>query len=522
MSESVVRVIRNARIWSAGRQHGFASTIAMKEDRILAVGDEGIIPVGVPREDYDAEGRTVIPGLIDAHVHMLDGGLGLSRLDLRGARSKHEFIDAVAAYAESLEPDAWLVGMNWASEDWSEPAMPQRDWIDSAAGGRPALLFRADLHSAVANSEALSLSRIDENGPADPAGGVIDRDCEGRPTGMLRESAIGLVADQMPPCSDEQRIAVIQAAMVRANSFGITSVADIPMLAELYLYQLLARRGSLTARFFVYPVVSDLRQELAEVNSFEGRRSWVEVAGIKQFMDGSLGSRTAYMRDPYLHADVGGAGWRGVLTAEAEDGRLERNLAIAHEAGIQTMTHAIGDEAVHMLINMIVRSIPLTRQARPRCEHAQHLLSEDLARFAELGIVASMQPRHKTDDGGIVARFLGNDRATLTYDFGTLIESGACVPFGSDWPVAELNPFTGVEAAVEGTWDPEQNVTVEQALEAYTASAAYAMFAENEIGRLEEGMKADLVVLTDSPFDRDPEWGRIRPERLVVDGKPVI
>jgi predicted amidohydrolase YtcJ len=552
-------VITNARIWSEGLDTP-APAAAVRDGRFIHVGP---LPDGMTGPDttvIDAAGRVVIPGLIDSHVHMLGGGMQLARLHLRDAADRDDFIARVREWAAQLPEDEWILGGRWSTESWDRPQTPSKDWIDPVTGGRPAFLTRMDGHSALVNSKALQLAGITRDGPPDPPGGVIDRDpATGEPTGILRESAMGLASRHIPREDRLTHVTALKRAMAHANAHGITAVADIPAIGDLETYAQLARETDLTVRFFLYPTASDWRSAVERADRFQGKDGWLTVRGFKAYLDGTLGSRTAYMRRPFLppaDADTSGAAAhlppRGVLREGVPDGRFMANAWHARNsapsgartgaesgpdggAGLppappsyQTIAHAIGDQANHLLLEILDAvygdSLPA---ARCRSEHAQHLLAEDIARFAELGVIASMQPYHKTDDGRYAESYIGPDRSRSSYAFRSLLEAGAVVAFGSDWPVVTINPFLGIEAAVTGrtldgaVWQPQENITVEQALACYTAHAAYAVFAEHEIGRIAPGYRADFVILNASPFEENVDWSTLAPVAVYVDGREV-
>jgi predicted amidohydrolase YtcJ len=315
--------------------------------------------------------------------------------------------------------------------------------------------------------------------------------------------------------------------MVEANRHGVTAVADIPVIGDLPAYEALAR-GPLTVRFALYPTASDWAGAASTVAAFRGRPGWVEIRGLKTYLDGSLGSRTAYMHDPFHGNEPGRETWRGLLREDALGNRLRDNLAAAHEAGLQTIAHAIGDEANHVLLDTL-EDVYAGDLAAGRCrsEHTQHLLPEDVPRFGALGVIASMQPYHKADDGRYAEAYLGAERCASSYTYKSLLDTGAVVVFGSDWPVVSINPFLGVEAAVTGrtldgrSWQMQENITIAEALRCYTSRGAWGAFLEAEIGRIAPGLRADLVILDRSPFDAGVEWGAIAPVAVYVEGRLV-
>jgi predicted amidohydrolase YtcJ len=523
-------VIENARIWSDGLPT-FAEFAAVRDGRFVHVGRPDPAMVGPDTARVDAQGRVVIPGLIDSHVHMIGGGLGLAGLALRDVAGRDEFIAAVAARAAALPSGEWITGGRWSTDSWADPAFPDKSWIDDAASDHPALLTRMDGHSALANSLALELAGITRQGPPDPVGGVIDRRADGEPTGILRESAVALVSRLIPEPSTDLVGEALRAASSEAAAHGITAVADIPGLSQLPAYERLASDPALSTRFYLYPTADDWRAAAMESTWFQGRPHWVQINGFKAYLDGTLGSRTAFMSEPFLTGRDGST-TRGLLREGVENGGFARKVRDASRAGLQPIAHAIGDAANAFFVDTLEdvygdRPGRIAR-ARPRAEHAQHLSPAEIARFGSLGVVASMQPLHKADDGRYAEGYIGTERSRTSYAYKSLLDAGAVLVFGSDWPVVSLNPWLGIDAAVTGrlldsdeVWMPHQNLTVAEALRCYTSRAAYAIMAEDEIGRIEEGFRADFVILAASPFDPAVDLRTIRPAATYVEGRLV-
>ncbi len=517
-------VIENARIWSDGLA-GLAPFAAVRDGRFVHVGERDAQWIGPGTHVLNAQNRIVIPGLIDSHVHMLGGGTNLAQVQLRDVADKEEFIRTVAQWSRTLRPGQWILGGRWSVESWTSPESPTKEWIDEATGDHPLFLSRMDGHSALVNSAALRLAGITKDGPPDPVGGVIDRDPQtGEPTGILRESAMHLVARFIPEPSDDDKVDALRAAMQHALNHGITAVSDIPSMGDLTAYERLAADDATSMRLFLYPTADDWESAASRVRRFNARPGWVEVHGFKAYLDGSLGSRTAMMRAPFSANRPDRPDWRGLFAEGVEDGTFARNLKAARSAGLQVIVHAIGDEANHFLLNSLAAEFPDLRAARCRSEHAQHLLPEDIQRFGDLGVIASMQPYHKADDGRYAEAIIGPERSRSSYAYKSLLDAGAILAFGSDWPVVSIDPMLGIEAAVTGriltgeVWQPQENITVGEALRCYTSRAAYALGKDDEIGRIAPGYRADFVILNASPFDRDPDWSAIKPVAVYVEG----
>ncbi len=523
MAQPSELVVENARIWSDGLA-GFAEFAAVRGGRFVHVGRRDDALIGPDTRRVDAAGRIVVPGLIDAHIHMLNGGLQASRLQLRDAADRQDFTARVASWAAALPPGAWILGGRWSTETWADPSQPVKEWVDGAGGDHPLYLPRMDGHSALVNSIALRLAGISAQGPPDPPGGVIERDASsGEPTGILRESAMGLVSSHIPAPTLDEKVIALNVAAQEALRNGLTAVGDIADIDDLPAYERLALIGP-ALRFNVY-VTAPLWLPKTQRN-FNGRPGWVQLRGFKAYVDGSLGSRTAYMREPYLNPTSGQGKWRGLLRDEVEKGIFKTNVEWARESGTQVIAHAIGDEANRVLLDTL-ESVYGDQLAAARCrsEHAQHLLPQDIARFGQLGVIASMQPYHKADDGRYAESYIGPERCRSSYAFRSLLEAGAVVAFGSDWPVVTLNPVKGIEAAVTGKtldgrpWQTQENITVEEALRCYTSRAAFALFAETEIGRIAPGYRADFLILSGSPFEPGADWNTIRPIAVFVEGR---
>ncbi len=525
-------VITHARVWTGTGTS--AEAIAVADGRIVAVGRNAEIAKWTDDDTHviHADGRRVVPGLIDSHVHVVAGGLQLGRLHLRDATSREEFVAAVANAAASKSNGEWVLGGRWSVESWDDPTPPSKEWLDGVTGDIPVYLSRMDGHQALANSAALRIAGIDRDGPPDPVGGDIDRDpATGEPTGVLKESAMDLVARHIPAPSDDELDVALRRAMRHLNAQGITAVHDMSGPEDLLTFKRAHDASKLTIRIRKYLHVSDWTKSIDAVKQFGAKDDWFRINGFKGYIDGSLGSRTAYMYRPFADCHDHTEYPSGLLADMADPPKALRwMIESADRENLQPAVHAIGDEANHIMLNayQAVRTKIGPRDRRPRIEHAQHLLPEDIGRFGSLDVIASMQPFHKADDGRYAEKAIGQDRLEGSYAFRSLIQSGAVVCFGSDWPVVTSDPFAGMEAAVSARtlagdrWIPEEAISVETALKAYTSSAAHAGFDEKILGTIRPGHLADIVVLSEDVLSaEDHTIGDVRAVVTIVGGQVV-
>lgn len=534
-------VIVNARIWTGHdtRSPGHERTaVAVDGNRIALVGmdsDAGAY-IGPQTRIIDAGGRRVIPGMTDSHTHIIGGGLQLARLNLRDVKNRDEFIRAVQTEADHCRSkNQWVLGGRWSTESWPDREQPNKSWIDPVTGDTPVFLNRMDGHQALVNSAALRLAGIDVNGPSDPVGGEIERDPKtGEPTGILKESAMDLVEQFIPPPSTEERVEALQRAMKHANSFGITSIHDMSELGDLEAFRIVHSQGEQTVRIVSYLSVSNWTEHLGTIVKYPISDDRLRVAGFKGYMDGSLGSRTACLREPYADATPESRYPRGQLTAMASRGdELQQMIRTVNDQSLQVALHAIGDQANHLALNYYEKTKrrrlfgPRTRPNR--IEHVQHLHVSDITRFGRSGVIASMQPYHKADDARYAEQALGKERLRGSYAFRQLVDSGALLIFGSDWPVVTLNPWAGIDSAVnartlDGTiWLADHSLTLEEAIHAYTASPAQAIGRDGYQGRIRKNYHADLVILDDDPFTIPRErLGELRVWKTIFDGQVVF
>jgi predicted amidohydrolase YtcJ len=521
-------VLVGGEVWTGDAAQPWAEGLSIVDGVIDVVGPAERIRsrIGEGTRVVELGGRFVMPGFNDTHTHFLDGGFRLSSVDLRDADSKEEFARRLAEYARGLKEGEWILGGDWDHEMWGGE-LPDRSWIDEVTPRNPVFVTRLDWHMALANTRALQEAGVGPDVPS-PAGGEVVRDPSGRMTGVFKDEAMPLVSAHIPRPTRAQRDSALQAAMLHAASLGVTSVTDMGSWEDLEAYQRARRAGSLTLRVYAYVPLSTVDSLIQRVGTEGKGDEWVQIGGLKGFVDGSLGSGTALFEAPYTDEPDNS----GLLVTPLEE--LRSQVEKADAAGLQVAIHAIGDQAIRSLLDIYeeVGEAHAERDRRYRIEHAQHLGSLDVERFGQLGVVAAMQPYHAIDDGRWAERRVGSDRTRLTYAFRSLLDSGAVVVFGSDWTVAPLNPLLGVYAAVtrrtlDGAnpqgWVPEQKIDVESALRAYTSAAAWSGFMEDRTGTLAVGRLADVVVLSGNPVVSEPErLPDIRVDLTFVGGQQVF
>jgi len=510
----------NGHIYTMDLGRPRVSALAVVEGRVRVVGDGELRDLAGPEtEVIDLERRCVLPGLSDAHIHLEWFALGLQQVDLTGARSLEEMLERVAERVRVVPPGEWVLGRGWDQEQWPERRFPTAADLDRVAPHHPVALTAKSGHALVANTMALRRAGICAETP-DPEGGRIERDAAGQPTGLLLEEAMAQVRGAIPHPDAEAVAEALPAAFQRAWEVGITTVHDMDDLVAFEAFQRLRAEGRLGLRVVKYLPLEAAGLALALGLQAGFGDDWLRIGGIKVFADGALGPRTAAMLEPY----EGEPDNLGILTIEPE--ALEDLARRATAGGLPLAIHAIGDRANRMVLDVLER-VRTTAEGDPgrgdspsrphgllhRIEHVQLLHPDDVGRLAALGVIASMQPIHATQDAPMADRYWGA-RCATAYAWRSLLDAGTVLAFGSDCPVEDLNPFLGIHAAVtrvrpdgyggpEG-WYPAQRVSVEEAVRAYTWGAAYAAGMEDRLGSLSPGRWADLVVLDRDIFACDP------------------
>ena len=525
-------IVTDANVYTVDRQHPKAEGVAVIGDRIVAVGSNAEIDSwrGPETRVIDAHGKLLLPGFNDSHVHFTDGGATLVEVQLNDATSAKEFKRRVAAQALKTPKGEWVLGGDWDETKWNPPQLPTAALIDDVARNVPVFVSRYDGHEGLANSAAMKLAGVSAT-TADVPGGVIVRDASGAPSGIFKDAAQDLIYKAIPPRSHEQRVAAAKRALDYAASLGVTSVQHMSAeFADVAAYSELLEKGQLTTRIYCAPLETRWDDQ-AKVGL---RRAWgssyLRLGAVKGFADGSIGSRTAALFEPYSDEP----GNRGILSAEMHPPEAMRErLMKADAAGLQLRVHAIGDRAISMVLDTFaaIEKANGYHDQRMTIEHAQHVAPKDFERFASLHVIASMQPYHAIDDGRWVEARIGHDRAKASYAWRSFLDHGVRLAFGTDWDVAPLNPMLGLYAAItratldgknQQGWIPEQKITLAEAIEAYTMGSAFAEFQEKQKGSITPGKLADMVILSDSIFEVRPEAIRdVKVESTIVGGKIV-
>ncbi len=497
-------ILVNAKVVTLDSSNSIAGAIAIRGDRIQRVGSnrEVLAHARDRTRILDLRGKTVVPGFNDAHLHFESGGFSLTEVDLRGVARMEEIERRIRSEARALPEGSWIRGRGWDHTLFPGGRWPTREPLDNWAPRNPVYLRRVCGHAAWVNSAALEAAGIARNTP-DPEGGEIARDAGGVPTGILKENACDLVKDVIPERSPEERRRAARAALSEAARLGVTSVQDMgTSLETMAVWEDLRNRGELTVRIGASPLVEEGRDSLPsgwDRSRFQD--TWLRVGPVKMYSDGALGAATAALLKPYQDHPTS----RGMLVTPAET--LGKLVGEAHRSSLQVAIHAIGDRGNRVVLDAIEKATLSSPRpdSRHRVEHAQVLAPEDIPRFVELGIIASMQPTHCTSDMRWAEDRLGPVRVRGAYAWRSLLDCGTDLAFGTDWPIEHLDPLLGLYAAVTrqdaeghppGGWYPDQCITLEEALRAYTLGSAYASFEEDIKGSIEEGKLADLVVLS--------------------------
>ncbi|MDT8067023.1 MAG: amidohydrolase [Terriglobia bacterium] len=534
-------ILTGGRIWTENPAQPEVEAIAISGSKIVAVGSGADIDglrSGSTRV-IQLHGRRVVPGFNDAHVHFYYGGASLTSVQLRSAKSKEEFRDRIAKFAQGIAKGEWILLGEWDPQAWTPPGLPTHELIDDVTPDNPVFVNQVDAHTMLANSVAMKLGRVDRNTP-DMAGGVIGRHPDGRPNGIFIDSAKSLIERAIPPLTIRQMMTSLQAAQAHAFRFGVTSVQDmgfvVPIIQQRTIdlfqsYQRLHKNGDLKIRVALHTPLP-LWKILANIGVLAAfGNETLQIGGLKGFADGSLGSSTAWFLQPYTDNPENCGGPSDELT---DPNGMYATMLGGDSAGLQLAIHAIGDRGIKMILDFFERieSSNGPRDRRFRIEHAQHVHPPDFARFSKMRVVASMQPYHCIDDGRWACGRIGAERAKGAWPTRSLLDAGVRLAFGSDWWVAPIDPLAGIHAAttrrpIDGShpegWVPEQKISVKEAVHAYTVGSAFASFQDHVKGSLEPGKLADMAVLSKDIFNIPAEdIAQVKVDMTIAGGEVVF
>ena len=520
----------NGKIYTVNENQPIAQAVVVDANKIIFVGsnDDAKSLIDPSTNVIDLNGKLMLPGFIDNHVHFITGGFYVLGIDLRPANSTTEFKQILKNYSQKY-PNKWITGGYWDHEKWEVKDLPTNKMIDEVVSQQPVFVDRLDGHMGVANSYALKLAGITKDTES-PDGGLIVKDPKtGEPTGVLKDNAMNLVTKFIPQPSADENYEALLAALDEAKRLGITSVQDITYADALTAFQKAKDEDKLTCRIFTRWPISDYHDHVDKNIKAGYGDDYIRMGSLKAFADGSLGSSTAWFFDRYDQDTLTTGLAMDIITDES----MEKWSVDADKNGLQLSVHAIGDKANSYMLDLFAK---ITKEnpkwdRRFRLEHAQHVKFEDIPRFKQLGVIASVQPYHCIDDGAWAEKRIGPERIKYTYPFKSFLDAGVKMCFGTDWYVAPLNPLLGLYAAVTRRtldnknpdgWIPEQKISIEDAIKCYTINSAYASFEENIKGSIEIGKLADFIVLSDDILTIDPV--KIKDAKVVMtifDGKVI-
>lgn len=514
------------KIWTANPNQPWAAAVAIRGDSIISVGTEKEVNAWKGENTTTSvigKEQIIVPGFIDTHTHFVDGGFRLSSVQLKDAGTKEEFVRRIGAFAGTVPPGTWIMGGDWDNESWGGE-LPTHEWIDAVTANHPVWINRFDGHMSLANSAAMKAAGITDKTPA-VSGGAIVKDKKGKVTGIFKDNAMGLIDSKVPPASAEMEDRALEAAMSYVAERGVTSVHNVSGYMETF--ERAHAAGKMKTRIYEGMPLDHWKELKAKIDQQGSGDKWLRIGLLKGFVDGSLGSHTAAFFQPFTDSP----NETGFFITPEND--LYSWISSADSAGLHVTVHAIGDKAINTLLNIYERIEKEhgPRDRRFRIEHVQHIDPKDIPRFAQLNVIASMQPYHGIDDGRFAEKIIGYERCKTTYAFHSLLEAKARLVFGSDWFVAPPTPLEGIYAAVTRRtldnknpdgWIPKQKIAVEEALRAYTIDAAYASYEEEIKGSIEPGKLADLVILDQNITTIAPEKIRdLKVIKTIVGGNAV-
>lgn len=529
-------VILSRAIFTGVDELPVSGCIAISENLIIAVGPYKDIEAMIDSNTkiYEYGDNLIVPGFHDSHVHLILAGLFQKYINLQKADSEEEAAQMVKQFADSRLDDPWVLGFAWYHVFWENKKLPHRSTLDSLIPDRPVFLLNYEGHGAWVNSKALEVCGIDRNTP-NPQGGEIEKDDDGEPTGFLYENAMGLVSKFAYNIPKDVQVSIVKELMLNAAQKGVTSICDMQPfigtdIGDVKVFKALEEKGELTVRINVSPGLTENLEKPREFRQ-EYQEGAVLFSGVKQFVDGVATTHTAYMIEPY--SDCPESCGSTVMPKE----RLKKLILDADKEGFRIRLHACGDGAVRFALDCYeeARKKNGIRDSRHTIEHIENIHPDDIKRFSELGVIASMQPEHlamtETFEDNPYPIRLGAKRVKLIWPFKALINSGATVAFGSDCPVVDIDPFAGMYRAItrvhndgepKGGWNPEEKITLSETLKAYTQVPAYLEFKEHELGTLQKGMLADIVVLDRNLFTAsEQEIKQAKVKMTIMNGKII-
>ena len=516
----------NGKIWTGDTTNPSASVLAIKGNQIVYVGNDITLVKGQTK--IDLGGKMLTPGFIDNHTHFLSGGYNLTSVHLKEVKTKKDFIETIKKYCKNLKGDEWILGGDWNNDAWGGE-LPNKSWIDSVTGNHPLAISRYDGHMILANSIALQKAKLN-NASKNPFGGTIWKDTKGLITGILKDEAMNPVMKEVPSRTTKDYEQYLANASQYAVEHGFTQVHDVGSYGgwpELETYQKAYKANQLKLRIYAFVPLSDWEKLDGYVKKNGKGDDYLRWGGVKGFVDGSLGSTTAWFYEPYLDEPT----TSGFPVTDTLN--LKKWVIAADAANLQVVVHAIGDRANDYILNVFDSAIRINgeKDRRFRVEHAQHMRTETMDRYFQLKVIPSMHPYHVVDDGSFAPKRLDDKRLKGTYAFKSLLDRGVPVCFGSDWTVGPLDAILGIYAATgretsDGKnpdgWYPDQKLSVEQALKCYTVNNAYGVNMENKLGQLKVGFLADFVVLDKNLLALTPnQIKEVKILQTVVNGKTV-
>ncbi len=520
----------NGKVYTVNPKQPLAEAVLIEGNKIKFIGSTEEVKnlVDASTEVIDLNGKLMLPGFIDDHVHFTSGGFYLQGIDLRVAKSTSEFKEIIKKYAEKNK-GKWITGGNWDHEAWEVKDLPTKEMIDEFTKNTPVFVDRFDGHMALANSYALKLAKITKDTQSPEGGLIVKNPKTGEPTGVLKDNAMQLVYSIIPQSTKEETYKAALTALNHVKEFGVTSVQDITYAQDLSTYKKLEKEGKLTCRIYTRMPIAEYKKLVKDKIKVGYGSEKLKLGSLKGFADGSLGSSTAWFFEPYNQDTT----TSGLAMDIVTDGSLRQWSLDADKNGLQLSVHAIGDKANNYMLNLYQEIIAKNPKwdRRFRIEHAQHVRFDDIPRFAKLGVIASVQPYHCIDDGVWAEKRIGPERIKYTYPFRTFLDDNVMLCFGTDWTVAPINPLLGIYTAVTrrtlddknpNGWIPEQKITVAEAIKCYTINNAFAAFEENIKGSIEVGKLADLVVLNEDILTIDPvKIKDVKVDMTVFDGNII-